>query len=603
MTKGYKHYVKSTINAQLRLNQDFSSVIKGLEGSILFNVQRYAYSANSRAYQPFYYEAIPLTNNSVIGSSNGYRLKLINPTSGTNYLGYTPLSKTVTSRFYLQGQANYVRTFGKNNGVNAFLVFSARNQTYDNVTTLEASLPHRNVNFAGRITYDYNHIYYLELNFGLNASERFAKNNRWGFFPSIGVAWNIANEKFWKPIHSVISKLKLRFSYGFSGNDNIGPNSHRFAYLSQVNLDDAAYSFITGTTGSYELNGVFVKSYPNFGITWEEAKKINIGINFGLFNKLNMKANIYYQDRTDILQDRKDLPASLGLSYIPEANIGEAKSHGFSTHLVYYALLNNNWSLQVRGNFTYGVGKYVKYSEPTFVNAPNRSHIGVAIGQQFGLIAERLFIDEADIENSPKQEFGPYGPGDIKYLDVNGDGKITNLDKVPMGYPLVPEVNYGFGFTSGFKNFDLSVFFEGLARESFWINVSDSNTGTAPYVDGHILLKAYANNHWSPKNEKLTPLYPHFSTKYVTKGQVNNEQRSTWFMRNGAFLRLKEVQIGYTLPNNITSKLSMRSLRIYLTGRNLMHFSPFKLWDPEMAGKGLGYPLQQTFSIGINARF
>jgi TonB-linked SusC/RagA family outer membrane protein len=597
MVDGYEKRHRAKINTQFRIDQDLSSLVKGVELKGLVNIQRYAKTSVDRSYSPYYYEAAPITTGP--NAYNSYVLRLLNPDGGTNSLSYKPQAKTVTSNFFAQAQASYQHTFGEKEGVSALLVFNARNQTYDNAGNLQASLPHRNVNLAGRLTYNFNHIYYAEFNFGYNASERFSKNNRWGFFPSVGVSWNISNQKFWKPIKSILNTFKIRATYGYSGNDAIGNNDHRFFYLSVVNPDASGNSFTFGIDRANSHNGIFLNRYANPFVTWENAKKLNLGIHLRILNQLDFKANLFYQDRTNILQTRNDLPSALGLASTPSANIGEVKSHGIDSHIRYTARFGKDWFLQVRGNFTFGTNKYVKYSETYHPNSPNVSHIGQPVGEVFGLYADHLFIDKNEVKNAPKQEYGAYGAGDIRYRDVNGDGVITDLDKVPLGFPIQPEITYGFGFTASFKDVDLSAFFEGLARESFWIDAA----GTSPYVGGHQLLKAYANNHWTTKNRNLTALFPRFSTNDVTKGYDNNTQTSSWFMRNGAFLRVKEIQVGYSLPQQLASSLSLKKVRIYVNGRNLFHFSHFKLWDPEMGGKGLGYPLQRQFNIGINIKF
>lgn len=597
MVKGYKHYAKSKINAQFGLHQIFPDI--GLKLSGLLNVQRYSYSSDTRSYNPFYYYATPSKK-----GANSYSLIALNPESGTNYLTYSPGSDVVTSSFFMKAQASYMHMFGKKHELSSLLVFTARNRTYDNAEDLQSSLPQRNVNLAGRLSYNYDQRYYVELNAGLNASERFAESHRWGFFPSVGVAWNVSNEEFWDPIRPVVSRLKLRASFGYSGNDDIG--STRFLYLSKVSLDGGG-GYTTGIQSDYSTSTVSISHYPNSSVTWERAQKLNIGIRLGLFNQFTAKLNFFWQHRTNILQVRTSIPASMGLSAIPRANTGATKSHGMDAHIRYTGHINNNWSIVVRGNFTYATSEYVKFNEFYHPNAPNLSHIGLPITQRFGYYAERLFIDEEDVQNSPSQSFGPYGPGDIKYRDINGDGRITSLDKIPLGYPVVPEINYGFGFTAQYKNVDLSLFFQGLARESFWINTSSSSSiddqGTAPFVGGHQLLKVYAKNHWSRKNRNISALYPHFSSQNSPEGIANNAVRSTWFMRNGAFLRFKALQIGYSLPQSILNRFSVRKFRIYVNVRNLTQFSPFKLWDPEMAGNGLSYPLQRTYNLGIVLEF
>jgi len=210
-------------------------------------------------------------------------------------------------------------------------------------------------------------------------------------------------------------------------------------------------------------------------------------------------------------------------------------------------------------------------------------------------IAERLFVDDEEIRNSPTQ-FGDYRAGDIKYRDINRDGIISELDRVPLGYPTSPEIVYGFGFSAGYKGFDLSCFFQGLGRESFWI---DANS-TSPFINGqNALLKAYADDHWSEDNRNIYALWPRLSESLIS----NNLQTSSWFMRDGSFIRLKSVEFGYTLPAKLISRAKMTNLRFYFSGINLLTFSKFDLWDPEMGGNGLGYPIQKVFNFGVQLSF
>ena len=234
------------------------------------------------------------------------------------------------------------------------------------------------------------------------------------------------------------------------------------------------------------------------------------------------------------------------------------------------------------------------YDEP-YYSEEWRLRSGKPINQQWGYIAERLFIDDAEAANSPKQEISTseYGGGDIKYFDVNGDGRITNADAVPIGLPTTPQIIYGFGFSTGFKGLDVSVFFQGLANESFWIDASY----TSPFVDETQLLKVYADSHWSEANRDIYAIWPRLS---ITRNNNNTGVRNTWFMRDGSFLRLKQAEIGYTIPGNFQEKLHIKNLRIYLSGTNLLLWSKFKLWDVEMGGNGLGYPIQRVFNVGVN---
>ena len=244
-----------------------------------------------------------------------------------------------------------------------------------------------------------------------------------------------------------------------------------------------------------------------------------------------------------------------------------------------------------------------KWEEPDYTKTPWLSKVGQPLNQTWGYIAERLFVDEREVLNSPTQ-FGKYSAGDIKYRDINNDGKISELDKVPIGFPTVPEINYGFGLSAGYKSMDISFFFQGSARQSFWIDLynttpfldSDANDGR---IGQNAVLKAYADSYWSESNRDLYALWPRLANYSIE----NNNQTSTWFMQDASFLRLKSVELGYTIPDKILKKMKMNNLRIYMSGTNLLCWSGFKLWDPEMAGNGLGYPLQRVINIGLNVGF
>lgn len=594
MVRGYRSYARSRIVAQFNLNQDLSAITPGLNFSGMINVERFSFSSINRSYDPYWYGL-----GGVDQQSGTYRLVQLNENQGTEYLTYNPQNKDISNSFFFQSQLTYDRTFWDKHGLSNLLVFTVRNEQPDNVGSLQASLPFRNVNFAGRMSYNYDKRYYAEFNFGYNASERFNKNHRWGFFPSIGLAWNISNEEFWDPVSGVVNQLKLRASHGYSGNDAIGSRSDRFFYLSEVNLNNGGrgYSFGSGSS-SYWRPGVSISRYSNPRITWERAEKTNIGLDLGMFTRLNISADVYREYRSNILQARQGIPPSLGLLDTPQANVGEAKSRGVDLSMDYNHYFNKDLWAQVRGNFTYATNEVVKFEELAYRDEPWKSRIGHPVGQTWGYIAERLFVDQEEVDNSPQQNFGDYTGGDIKYRDVNGDGQITTLDQVPMGYPRTPEIVYGFGFSMGYKNFDISAFFQGLAKESFWINPR----ATAPFIGDKQLLDVYAENHWNKNTRDIYALWPRL-TNSSTQGLNNNSQTNTWFMRDGSFLRLKGAEIGYTLPSSLASRLSISKFRIYASGRNLFAWSSFKLWDPEMAGNGLGYPIQRVFNIGAKLNF
>ena len=599
LVKGYKNYQRSQMIAAVQLEQDLKFITKGLSFMTLFNLTRLSEFTVNRQFNPYWYRLDRYDS-----YTGEYHVNRINE-NGTDYLTYSESGKTVKNTMYSETRLNYNRSFGKHD-VTGLLVLTASESLTANAGSLQLSLPSRNAGLSGRFTYGYDKRYFVEYNFGYNGSERFHKSHRWGFFPSAGLAWMMSNEKWFKPLTKVVSNLKLRYSYGLVGNDNIGSSSNRFYYLSEMSMNNSGLGASFGETGNVSYNGIGVVRYANEAITWEKSYKSNYALELGLFKKLDIIAEYFTEHRTDIFMQRADIPNTMGLQAAVYGNIGQARSKGIDIQADYKQAWASGLWASARANFTYSTGKYDVYEEPTYPES-YRQHAGRSIRQTWGYIAERLFIDDEDAANSPSQAaFGSqYGGGDIKYTDVNGDGVITNADMVPIGYPTSPEIIYGFGVSLGHKGFDVSVFFQGLGRESFWIDATSAYStkynkyGTAPFVNNGQLLKAYSDSHWSEDNRDIYALYP----RYSAYENHNNTQVSTWWMRDGSFVRLKQMEFGYTLPQKLTNKIHIDNLRVYFQGNNLLCWSKFKLWDPELAGEGFNYPIQRTFNIGVNVTF
>lgn len=588
MVKGYKDYSRSLMLATVELKQDFNKLIKGLTGRVMVNTTRSSYFDVRRFYKPFYYTSSLYDKN-----TNTFGISPLNETGGTEYLDYDEGEKLVSSTFYLESAFNYNRTFKEKHGLSGLLVFMMQESLTANAGDLQRSLPSRNLGLSGRTTYSYDNRYFAEFNFGYNGSERFHVTKRFGFFPSAGLAWSVSNESFFKPLKPIISNLRFRATYGLVGNDAIGSASDRFFYLSNVNMTDANKGAVFGTNNGYTQSGVNVSRYSNPDITWETSAKTNFAAEIGLFDKIQVIAEYYTEHRKNILMTRASIPVTMGLTAPVRANVGEATGSGVDLSMDYSDHFGPLW-LIARGNFTYAASKYKVYEEPQY-NESYLSVLGYSTSQRWGYIAERLFVDEADVKNSPKQNFGAYMAGDIKYKDLNKDGEITTLDRAPIGFPVVPEITYGFGFSMGYKQFDLSTFFQGSARQSFWIDTE----ATSPFVGSRQLLQAYSDDHWSEDKRNVYALWPRLSANFVE----NNLETSTWFMRNAAFLRLKSVELGYSFPEKLISRFKMNKMRLYANGTNLFLMSGFNLWDVEMAGNGLGYPLQKVFNLGLNITF
>ena len=599
LMRGYKDESYNNFLATVEIKQKLDFLTEGLSARLLANTSRYSFYNIERRYNPFYYS---LGNYDF--QSDQYTLVALNPDQGTEYLEYNEGNKIITNSSYFEGSMNYKKTLNEKHKFSGMLIGILRELKYANAGNLQSSLPYRNIGLSGRFTYAFDDKYFSEFNFGYNGSERFSKSERFGFFPSFGLGWYASKEKFMEPISNTITKLKFKGTYGLVGNDQIGSADDRFFYISQVNLNNGGMGSNFGQEFGNYINGVSINRYANDQITWEKARMLNLGLELGLFGVIDIQADYFTEYRSNILMDRAQIPASMGLQAPLRANVGEASSSGFEVTLDYKNSISDDFFLSARANFSFATSKFEVYEELDYVNAglPWRSRIGLNLSQPFGYIAERLFIDQADIANSPLQTFGDYMAGDIKYKDINNDGIIDINDEVPIGFPTTPEIIFGFVVSSTYRRFDLSFFFQGSLKSSFFIDAFN----TSPFIDtsgsaigNNALLSAWANDHWSENDRNLFAAWPRLSDQLID----NNNRNSTWWLRDGSFLRLKSIEFGYSVSDKLASKVNLSSARIYVTGTNLLTFSKFKLWDVEMGGNGLGYPIQQSANIGVNLNF
>ncbi|RAW02430.1 SusC/RagA family TonB-linked outer membrane protein [Pseudochryseolinea flava] len=612
MVRGYQTYKKSNVNPQIEIKQDLGFITQGLSASAMGYLQRYMYYSVARAYDPFYYEAVVnpiIPSEYAVSVLNGDADDLYAP--GTEYLSYYEFPKEVTSKMYVQGSLNYTRAFNKHEFGGLLTGFVSSFES-GNSGTVTASLPQRNTVLAGRATYGYDSRYLVEFNFGYNGSERFAKNNRYGFFPSVGVAYNISKEQFFQPITSVVSDLKLRFSYGLVGNDQIGNINDRFFYLSNVNANADGFGARFGDqmgTPLYFRPGYDFIRYGNNNVAWEVSKQTNIGLDFSLFNnELSFIVNAFKTERSNMYLPNPNVESAQGLTTSPAANYGSGETRGVDISMMYNKQISD-FNITLSGTFTYSTNKILKTAELQY--GPELAHLtrrGHNFSQQWGYIAERLFIDDEEVENSPVQIFDPnqtVRAGDIKYRDITGDGRITPDDMVPIGHPTIPEIIYGIGPSITYKRFDFGFMFQGSARRSFFIDPIK----TAPFIEfagfndrGDMIagrglqsgeLQVIHDDHWSEDNRDPYAFWPRLSDQI----EWNNVQPSTWWLRNGSFIRLKTVTIGYSFPS--IEKLANLKPRVYFSANNLFAISKFDMWDVEMGGNGLGYPLQRVYMLGV----
>lgn len=602
LTKGYNNQFESTVLATLDFDQKLDFITKGLRFKALVSFKNFNRSKTLRV-QGYNKYAISKYEKDAEGN---YVYELANVNSPSKPVLSTTSEVAGDRRIYAQAYFDYNRSFDKHH-VNAMALWNIdqydnnvpTEQKYNDVVVnslLINSLPRRKMGYAGRISYDYDHRYMIELNAGYNGSENFADGHRWGFFPSIALGWNVSQEKFFEPLTNVISSLKLRGSYGLVGNDQIIQNSIlvRFIYMSQISLQGTE-DFKTGYgVNTNTLKGPTYERYQNNAITWEVGKKLNVGLDLQLFHSLNINFDVFREMRENIFQKKGSIPNYLGTAKTDVyGNLAKVKNWGFDASVDYGKQINRDWTIQFKGTFTFARNKIIEYDEAPGLR-PGRSRIGKRLNTYQGYLTNGLYIDWADIANNPASQLGniTISPGDIKYLDQPDkdgyyDGRISSDDQVYMGHPTVPEIVYGFGPSIQWKKWDFSFFFQGVANTSLMMS------GFHPFGTQYNrnVLKFVADDYWSPTNQNPNAKYPRL-TKY---NNDHNSQNSDYWLRNGAFLKLKNAEIGYSI---------LRNMRVYVSGTNLLTFSPFKHWDPEMGGgKGLSYPTQRVFNIGLQMTF
>lgn len=576
MLSSYKQTQENTLNTSLKVSQQLDFITKGLSATALVNFKNWSSNWYNRTIEPYYYR---IKDGSFNPSTGEYTLERLG-TSGTDYIAQSDITKAGDNTFFLQFTLDYQRRFGKHN-VGGMLLYMQRE--YRN-----AVLPNRNQGFSGRFTYDFDQRYLAEINFGYNGTERLAKGDRFEFFPAISLGWVVSNEKFFAPLSKVISSLKLRGSYGLVGSDETGPQgSPHFLYIDQVNVIGQNRP---GATFGEDLNvtkyGPVVTQYAMQNAGWERVKKLDVGFDMELFRSLSLTFDFFYDKRYNILLHREAWPQSLGYdSAKPWSNKGKVDNWGYELSMNYRKQFNKDLAVDFQGNFTYTQNKYVDYDEPLYPYTW-QTVTGKPLSHQTGYIAEGLFQSQEEIDNSPTQNLGSTAMvGDVKYRDVNGDGIINTEDKVMISeYGNMPRIQYGLGMNIDYKGFNFGVFFNGSAMRTLMIS------GITPFgQNDYNVMQFIANDYWTEANPNPNAAYPRLG---LTDAQTaNNTQPSTYWMRNGNFIRFKTLEIGYRFKH----------ARVYFSGNNLFVFSPFKLWDPELAWNS--YPLQRTFNIGLQLTF
>ena len=605
---GYRRYNTMVAQSLLSLTQDFSDIITpGLKANVKFAWDAQNATLLERAMSPVTYYATGRDENGEL------MLTAANP-NGSNYMRLATSDSSGTTAINFEGSLIYERLFAEDHRVSGMFLYSVRSKSKNRPVNYIDAYPTKNMGIAGRFTYAFRDKYFAEFNFGYNGSENFADGHRFGFFPAFSVAWNIAEEKLIKDHLKWMNMFKLRYSYGKVGNDQLGT---RFPYLytisgkytEKVDDKDVEKIFPGWNWGDYgydkKFDGMTYSMLASENVTWEIATKHDFGVDLSLFNdKLTATVDYFHEQRDGIYMERKFLPGMVGIVRSnPKANVGSVLSEGFDGHFAYKQKLGKV-NLTIRGNMTYSKNEILERDETNTVY-PYQLEKGYRVNQAKGLIALGLFKDYDDIRNSPKQQFGKVQPGDIKYKDVNGDGVINDGDKAAIGATTKPNLIYGFGISAQWRGLDFNVHFQGAGKSSFFIEGStvyafkDNQWGN--------VLENLVENRWVdaetaarfgiPANENPNASYPRLSFG----GNDNNFRKSTFWLRDGSYLRLKTLEVGYTLPKTVVNKLKFNKIRVFFIGTNLLTFAKFKEWDPELGSStGTEYPLSKVFSLGLS---
>jgi TonB-linked SusC/RagA family outer membrane protein len=593
---GYREHWENKTESNVTLNQRLDMITRGLRFTA-----RLAFDGNSlndinRIKWPEQYSTERRRDR------NG---NLIMHRVSTESLMHQETSSYGERVYQADAEFGYSRTFADKHNVEGLLKSFVREQrqTQNLGTDIKNGLPRRNLSVAGRAMYGYRNRYLMEFNFGYTGSENFKKGHQFGFFPAIAVGWNVAEEKFIKEKMNWLNLFKIRYSIGEVGNDNFG--DLRFAYLSTI-ASGGSYNFGEPVSPN-SYTGLYYTQVASDELTWEVARKQNLGFDINILqNVFSLTFDIFQERRRNIYMQRSQLPATVGISSQPWANVGEMDNRGIDGNFGLRQRLGRI-HFTLRGNITYYKNRILERDE----QANAYSYLlqkGFRAEQTRGLIALGLFKDYEEIRNSPKQTYGTYMPGDIKYKDVNGDGLINDDDVVPIGASWRPALEYGMGLSASWNQLDVNVHFQGAGRNSYFLN----GPTVYPFVEGawgNILTEVTdPGSRWISKDlatDKATAENPRAKYPRLSYGgNANNYRPSTFWMRNGAYLRFKTLDIGYAVPARIAAKMRVTSLRIYLLAQNLGVWDNVKVWDPEMASSdGTRYPLPKTVTLGMTFKF
>ena len=594
--QGYDFITSSKIQTLFSVEQDLKMILPGLKAKALFSFDRWNRSRRSRTAKPA--TVFPATGRDEEGNLIYSQFE-----AGDESLGNEQGNEYGNTRVYFETDLMYSRRFGKTD-VDAMLLYNQ--QAYDDGSIQD----YRKQGLAGRLSATYDNRYVAEFNFGYNGSENFAKGKRFGFFPSVAVGWLLSEEHFMEKLKPIFHKIKFRASIGQAGDDNIG--GRRFAYLGTLLTNEQGYKWGTNGQRDYNRDGAKGITEGEIGVdnlTWETVTKKNLGIEIGLWNMLDLNFDIFGEKRKNIFMQRSIIPTQTGFVRTPWANFGQVSNHGIEATLNFHKQWNKNLFTSAYGNFTYAKNRVDEKDEPEALKGTHRSATGRSMNELWGLRAERLFTyDDFNADGTLKEGIPSQDgvgatvlhPGDIKYVDVDGDGAITEADEGFIGGTEDPRIVFGFGGVISYKNVDFNFFFQGtgdmyrvIGNQPYFLPGGGTTTEGNAYSYN-------INDRWTEDNQDAYAFWPR-----LTYGpNVNNYRRSTWWKKDMSFLRCKTIEVGYTFPKSWLQNFYVKSCRVFVSGNNLFCMSSFKLWDPELGtNDGLKYPMNRSVMFGLDINF
>ena len=570
-TRGSYRAKQNTVKSSLKVSYDFSRWIKGLTLSL-----RMAYDSNFGNYGQWTETQSTYQLISEPGRDDRYQ-SFLEPVFYSTSDG----SLSATRRVYGESILSWKGQI-KNHSLSATFIGNLADYRSG------SGIPYKSVSFIGRFNYAYKDIYHLEANAAYRGSENFAPGRRFGLFPSISLGWNVHNEPFLKN-NETITRFKVRASYGLTGNDFANT---RFIYKEgKWTTGTTAYSYFgqdAGTSNGYSTEPALANPLA----TWEKAYQTNIGFDITFWKRLSFTLDRFLEDRSDILMTPNSIPGVIGIGF-SDMNIGKTKKNGWEFELGYRHQVNKDFEYNLRGNYTFVHNEVVYKDEPEGTRAWQKEE-GRAIGQQFGYLVLGFFKDQGEVDNSPVQQVGTTPiPGDLKYLDYDGNGVINEFDQVPIGYSKIPEIVYGFSGGLQYKGFGLDILFQGTAHSSVFIS---QYLMYEFYNRGRV--QSIHQGRWTPETAD-TATYPALHIGGTSQNHVKN----SFFLKDNPYLRLKNVELSYTFKTKKTDVI--KGARIHVSGVNLFTWDKLKVVDPETptGSTGAVYPQTMGMSFGVNLKF